>query len=131
MSERTAEKPIIGIDVSRSPKIHAYRVGLKGITKIEAFTKPGQHADIPYIGVWKGDQYKAEFCQHNICGVYYATSEEIAEALAGSGKTIDWKARAEAAEARLKDIGDWSHDRSTGPAIPDDLWEIRRMAYDL
>lgn len=32
--------------------------------------------------------------------------------------------------AALKDIGDWAHDRSTGPAIEDDLWEVRRMAYD-
>lgn len=29
----------------------------------------------------------------------------------------------------LKDIGDWAHERSTGPAVQDDLWEIRRMAY--
>lgn len=34
-------------------------------------------------------------------------------------------------EARVKEIGDFAHDRSTGPAVPDDLWEIRRMAYGL
>lgn len=34
-------------------------------------------------------------------------------------------------QGRLKDIGDFAHDRSTGPTVPDDLWEIRRMAYDL
>jgi len=34
-------------------------------------------------------------------------------------------------EGLLKDIGDWSHDRSTGPAVIDDLWEVRRMAYEL
>ena len=34
-------------------------------------------------------------------------------------------------EARLKDIGDFAHDRSTGPGVPDDLWEVRRMAYEL
>ena len=33
--------------------------------------------------------------------------------------------------ARLTDIGDFAHARSTGPAIEDDLWEVRRMAYDL
>lgn len=36
----------------------------------------------------------------------------------------------DAAVAALKDIGDFAHDRSTGPAVPDTLWEIRRMAYD-
>ena len=33
-------------------------------------------------------------------------------------------------EARLKEIGDYAHDRSTGPAVPDALWTIREMAYD-
>lgn len=32
-------------------------------------------------------------------------------------------------EATLRAIGDFAHDRSTGPAIPDALWEIREMAY--
>ncbi len=36
----------------------------------------------------------------------------------------------EQAEAALKDIGDFAHDRSTGPAVEDALWEIRRMAYE-
>lgn len=35
----------------------------------------------------------------------------------------------EAAERLLKDIGDFAHERSTGPALQDDLWEVRRMAY--
>ncbi len=30
----------------------------------------------------------------------------------------------------LRRIGDMAHDASTGPAVPDVLWEIRRMAYD-
>lgn len=30
----------------------------------------------------------------------------------------------------LKDIGDFSHDRSQGPAVPDALWEVRRIAYE-
>lgn len=29
----------------------------------------------------------------------------------------------------LHDIGNFAHDRSTGPAVPDALWEVRRMAY--
>ncbi len=34
-------------------------------------------------------------------------------------------------QGMLKDIGDFAHDRSTGPAVEDDLWEVRRMAYEL
>lgn len=30
----------------------------------------------------------------------------------------------------LRKIGDFAHDKSTGPAVPDALWEIRSMAYD-
>lgn len=32
--------------------------------------------------------------------------------------------------ATLRDIGDFAHDRSTGPAVEDALWEVRRMAYE-
>lgn len=32
--------------------------------------------------------------------------------------------------AALEKIGDYAHDRSTGPAVWDPLWEIRSMAYD-
>ena len=31
---------------------------------------------------------------------------------------------------RLRQIGDRAHDASTGPAVPDVLWEIRSLAYD-
>jgi DNA-directed RNA polymerase subunit RPC12/RpoP len=30
----------------------------------------------------------------------------------------------------LEKIGDYAHDKSAGPAVPDALWEIRSMAYD-
>jgi hypothetical protein len=30
----------------------------------------------------------------------------------------------------LMNIGNLAHDASTGPAVPDVFWEIRRMAYD-
>jgi len=29
----------------------------------------------------------------------------------------------------LREIGDFAHDKSTGPVVPDALWEIRSMAY--
>ena len=32
--------------------------------------------------------------------------------------------------AALEAIGDYAHDRSTGPAVWDPYWEIRAMAYD-
>lgn len=45
------------------------------LTRIEACTKPGQYCDIPYVRVWKGDVCEAEFCQHNIVGVYFGPPE--------------------------------------------------------
>ena len=39
--------------------------------------------------------------------------------------------RIAALEARLRDIGDYAHDHSTGPAVPDALWTVREMAYEL
>lgn len=38
--------------------------------------------------------------------------------------------RIEELETLLKDIGNYAHDHSTGPAVPDALWTIRKMAYD-
>ena len=31
--------------------------------------------------------------------------------------------------AVLRQIGDYAHDNSTGPAVPDALWDIRAIAY--
>jgi hypothetical protein len=31
--------------------------------------------------------------------------------------------------ATLREIGDFAHARSTGPAVEDALWEVRNMAY--
>lgn len=49
-----------------------HRVGSSGVTRIEATTKSGMHADIPYVRVWAGDVCLAEYCQHNILGVHFA-----------------------------------------------------------
>lgn len=49
-----------------------YMLGKDGVTRIEAATKSGMHANIPYIRIWKGNFCVAEFCQHNIVGVYFA-----------------------------------------------------------
>lgn len=48
-----------------------YGIGVAGVTRIEACTKSGMHADIPYVRVWKGDVAVAEFCQHSIVGIYF------------------------------------------------------------
>ena len=57
------------IDADREPVF--YRIGRNGVTRIEACTKSGLHANIPYVRVWAGDVCLAEFCQHNIVGVYF------------------------------------------------------------
>ena len=41
------------------------------------------------------------------------------------------RARVAELEARLQTIGDIAHFRSAGPAIQDDLWEVRGLAYEL
>lgn len=43
----------------------------KVVTRIEAFTKSGMYSDLPYVRVWCGDSPVAEFCQHNIVGIYF------------------------------------------------------------
>jgi hypothetical protein len=48
-----------------------FQVGYEGVTRIEACTKSGMYANIPYVRVWKGDVAVAEFCQHQIVGVYF------------------------------------------------------------
>lgn len=77
MIEHPINQPIRGIDVyinADSDPVF-YVVGQAGVTRIEACQKSGLYASIPYIRVWKGDVCEAEFCQHNIVGVYFATSE--------------------------------------------------------
>lgn len=41
-----------------------------------------------------------------------------------------YRADADAAHETLAAIGDYAHAHSTGPAVPDALWEVRRMAYN-
>lgn len=49
-----------------------YGVGVHGVTRIEATTKSGMHADIPYIRVWAGEMAVAEFCQHSVISVLFS-----------------------------------------------------------
>lgn len=41
------------------------------------------------------------------------------------------KARVDALETRLREIGDIAHDESAGPAVHDRYWDIRELAYEL
>lgn len=75
MSEHPVNQPIRSIEIDTIPESQeSYTVGRSGVTRIEACTKSGLHADIPYVRVWKGDQCEAEFCQHNIVGVYFGSA---------------------------------------------------------
>jgi hypothetical protein len=72
MDLHPVRQPIREIDVFfANDEAITYAVGRRGVTRIEACTKSGLHCDIPYIRVWKGDVCEAEFCQHNIVGVYF------------------------------------------------------------
>ncbi len=56
-----------------------YGVDVDGVTEISETTHPGQYIDIPYVRVWKGEYLFAEFCRHNIVGVFYNTPGTTAE----------------------------------------------------
>lgn len=72
-TEHPVQQAIRAIDIDTIPGVEGcYIVGRSGVTRIEACTKSGLHADIPYVRVWAGDICQAEFCQHNIVGVYFA-----------------------------------------------------------
>jgi len=70
VNDQTISEIIEYIDADNDPA--GFKVGRCGITRIEETSKPGFHCDIPYIRVWAGDYLRAEFCQHNIVGVYFA-----------------------------------------------------------
>lgn len=68
MEEHPVDQPIDSIVID---SIGSYTVGRAGVTRIEACQKSGMHANIPYVRVWIGEVCVAEFCQHNIVGVYF------------------------------------------------------------
>ena len=76
MDEHPINQTIRAIGVDSIPDVQeTYTVGRNGVTRIEACTKSGMHANIPYVRVWKGDICTAEFCQHNIVGVYFSQEQ--------------------------------------------------------
>lgn len=73
MREHPVRQVIRCIEIDTIPEVFgSYTVGVGLTTRIEACTKSGMHADIPYVRVWFGDVCAAEFCQHNIVGVYFS-----------------------------------------------------------
>lgn len=74
-SEHPINQPIEIAEIQGGDLPELYKVGVAGVTRIEACTKSGLHADIPYIRIWKGDEALAEFCQHNIRGIYFRKAE--------------------------------------------------------
>ena len=68
----TIDQPITRILISEGDGwSNTFMVGASGVTRIEATEKAGPCGDIPYVRVWHGDAVVAEFCQHNIVGVYF------------------------------------------------------------
>ena len=77
MEEHPIGQPIKAIQIDTIPGVESsYSVGYNGVTKIEACQKSGIAANIPYVRVWKDEVCAAEFCQHNIVGVYFAENGE-------------------------------------------------------
>ena len=73
MFEHPVDQPIKSVIVCMDGPndVERWVVGFGGVTHIDATTKSGMHANIPYVRVWKGDLAAAEYCQHNIIGVEF------------------------------------------------------------
>lgn len=70
--EHPVEQPIRAVSVRETDAgSEYYEVGRDGVTLIEAATKSGMYADIPYVRIWKGEKCHSEHCQHNVLGVYF------------------------------------------------------------
>ena len=68
-------------------------------------------------------------------GAYQHTKLYTADQLQAYAATLiarvaELQAALDSTNKALEAIGDYAHDRSTGPAQWDPLWEIRAMAYD-
>jgi hypothetical protein len=57
-------------------------------------------------------------------------SEEIRKLREVNKRLADHIPDAKKMVEALREIGDFAHDRSTGPTVPDALWEIRSIAYN-
>ena len=59
----------------------------------------------------------------------YYEGQHGAEEPADTAARLALVTERDALRALLLKIGDYAHDHSTGPAVPDALWEVRSMAY--
>lgn len=81
MTEHPIQQQISEIDVyACGEELQYFKVGRNDVSRIEACTKPGLHCDIPYVRVWADGHCVAEFCQHNIVGVYFAPNPPASDA---------------------------------------------------
>lgn len=91
MEEHPIQQPIRMIEIDTIPEVQgSFEVGRNGVTRIEACQKSGLRANIPYVRVWKDDVCAAEFCQHNIVGVYFDPPQQLAEP--SDAEIARWKA---------------------------------------
>ena len=95
MEEHPVQQPIRSIQIDNIAGMgpdgdgSAYFVGDSGVTRIEACQKSGLHANIPYVRVWADDRCVAEFCQHQIVGVYFDDPKaEFDEVYASCGHPV-------------------------------------------
>ena len=77
-SEHPIKQPIIGVSIADGGGIGDFNVG-RNCSRIEATTKSGLHADLPYIRVWLDDTALMEICQHNCHAVYFGKLDQAAE----------------------------------------------------
>lgn len=77
MEEHPINQAIQSIEIpDGADSFCSYTVG-QNCTRIEATFKSGLHANMPYIRVWRDDVALAEFCQHNIVGVYFSAERLV------------------------------------------------------
>ena len=69
------------------------------------------------------------FLRNNLSDADYADYSQALDRVYAAPDHAAWAMCSQLSTA-LQQIGDYAHDHSTGPAVPDHLWEIRRMAYE-
>jgi hypothetical protein len=109
------------------------------------FDKAMQEQGVPEVGFGNIKQEQGEPVAHCEAGPEYCQqcyketpptygSEEVRklrEVIASQAKIIeDHIPDTEKMVDVLREIGDFAHDKSTGPAVLDALWEIRSIAYN-
>ena len=69
--QTTIKRIVIFGPIGESCEEEWYQVGQNDVSEIRLSERCGSMAMIPYLEVWKNGKLHAEFCQHNIQGVYY------------------------------------------------------------